>query len=120
MVLFGSLFELFETFFEKVQDHLTQDHLAFSKIGGIDVSESGHVHFVSLGGGIRPQMSKGIRRKNSLKISSKNSAGNSAGHSNCLLDLYNARASLNFFNLLFAPNFDPVKKLKKSTFRVSK
>ena len=35
-----------------------------------------------------------------------------AENSNCLLDLYNARANLDFLRMFFAANFNPVQKLK--------
>ena len=38
---------------------------------------------------------------------------NSAETVNCLLDLYNARANLDFLHMFFAANFNPVKKSKK-------
>ena len=37
---------------------------------------------------------------------------NSAENVNCLLDLYNARANLNFLCMFFAANFNPVQKLE--------
>ena len=36
-------------------------------------------------------------------------AANLAEHSNCLYDLYNDRAHVNFFNMFFTANFNPVK-----------
>ena len=42
----------------------------------------------------------------------------SAENVNCLLDLYNARANLDFLRMFFAANFNPVKKSKNWNFNV--
>ena len=57
-----------------------------------------------------------MKSKISAEISmeiSENSAENSAENVNCLLDLYNARANLEFLHMFFAANFNPVKISKK-------
>ena len=52
------------------------------------------------------------RKFRSLARSFVRSAENLAENLNCLLDLYNARANLNFLRMFFAANFNPVQKLK--------
>ena len=53
-----------------------------------------------------------FRKKRSFARSFVRSAVISAENSNCLLDLYNARANLDFLRMFFAANFNPVQKLK--------
>ena len=62
--------------------------------------------------------SKFSRTNRSFARSFVRSAGISEGilaeNENCLLDLYNARANLDFLRMFFAANFNPVKKSKSA------